>query len=270
MTDPFQKLQTENTILNNRCTRQASIIETLHKQVKELEETKEPIPYIYCFFAMPFKEECNIVFNAVKNILEEEPYGWKVIRADKEQRGLTISSNVESHITNSDCYIADVSEMNPNVLLEIGRMSCYKKGNDVTSNYFRPIIYLCCEDRKDDIPSDLGGYIFYTYALSSSINLLCLSTEIKQKLETDLSLKSIREKKKKEIYLSPDLLVRHSICNAETASRIAEEYKTVESFCRVDPSTIVERLRLSRQSIPTIFEIRHHLEDHFKLSPQRL
>jgi molecular chaperone HtpG len=270
MTDPFQKLKDENTVLDNRCSRQASIIQTLHKQVKDLEEKKEAIPYVYCFFAMPFKEECNIIFNAVKNILEEEPYGWRVIRADSEQRGLTISSNVESHITNSDCYVADVSEMNPNVFLEIGRMSYYKKGNDVTSNYYRPIIYLCCEDKRDNIPSDLSGYIFYTYASSSSTSLMCISKEIRQKLGSDSSLKTIREKKKKEIYLSPDLLVRHNICDLEMASRIADEYKTVESFRRVDPSKIAENLNLPSQSIPTIFEIIHYLEDHFRLPSRRL
>jgi hypothetical protein len=55
----------------------------------------EPLPHIRCFVAMPFKETYDPLLSAIIGVLEDEPYGWQVIRADKCHIDTTIFDNVK-------------------------------------------------------------------------------------------------------------------------------------------------------------------------------
>jgi molecular chaperone HtpG len=109
---------------------------------------------VSCFFAMPFHDSYNKLLKVVRNILQDQPYGWEVTRADSEHIGDTIPDNVKEHIAQSHCYIAEVSDSNPNVFLEIGRISHYREQG-------RPLIYLC--KQGVEAPIDIEGELISYY-----------------------------------------------------------------------------------------------------------
>ncbi|MGK7897658.1 MAG: ATP-binding protein, partial [Xenococcus sp. (in: cyanobacteria)] len=60
---------------------------------EKLAETQKT-EHISCFFAMPFDEEYEPLLKAVRQVLEDKPYGWQVIRADEQHHGTTIATNI--------------------------------------------------------------------------------------------------------------------------------------------------------------------------------
>ena len=74
----------------------------INKLTLEIKDEKgsfeEQTEHIICFFAMPFDPSYELLLKAVRQVLEDKPYGWQVIRADEQQQGKTITANVHSQI----------------------------------------------------------------------------------------------------------------------------------------------------------------------------
>jgi hypothetical protein len=66
---------------------------------------------------MPFKEEFNSIYNAVKRIAKDEEF--YCIRADEIMKGI-ITDDIFNRISNSFVIIADLTDKNPNVFYELG------------------------------------------------------------------------------------------------------------------------------------------------------
>jgi len=194
--------------------------------------------HISCFFAMPF-EGYEPLLEAVKRVLEDSPYGWQVIRADDRHHGTTISENVKRHIDRSHCYLAEISDSNSNVFMEIGRMGHYED---------RPLMYLCKKDSEKKISADLLGQLYFPYDAWISENpdidqlVQCLQREFARKPE----LVDLRGNHK--IYLSPNLLIRHKQCDISLATKITQKYTNIQAFLALQPDEIATALDISRRS----------------------
>jgi molecular chaperone HtpG len=108
---------------------------------------------VTCFVAMPFDGAYDGVYAALREVLEDVPFLWRIGRADDlhtQDRGLW--ENVERQMATAHCFIAEVSEPNPNVMIEVGRMEALR----------RPILLL---KRKGspDLPADLRGRLYVEY-----------------------------------------------------------------------------------------------------------
>jgi len=214
--------------------------------------------HISCFVAMPFDEQFQPLLKALKLVLEDKPYGWEVIRADSRLLGLTISANVEAHIARSHCYLADISDKNPNVFLEIGAMGHYKG---------RPLIYLCREDAKEEIAADLKGILYHTYTQwnREQPDIEALAEQLRGELGRRTDLDSLKNAGQKT-FLSADLLVRYDQCSRGLADRISQNYKNVEAFLAVSSQDIAEALSLTRsRDKGAIDDAQDFLKDHFEL-----
>jgi hypothetical protein len=177
-----------------------------------------------------------------------------VIRADEQQRGITITENVRGHIARSHCYIAEISDGNPNVFLEIGRMSHYAA---------RPLIYLCREDAKDKVAADLAGIIFSTYAAweGQKPNIEALAAQLKKLFDGRDDLKLLRANRKK-IYLSADVLIQKGECQSKIAQVLASHYHTVEDLLAEAPSEVAKKLQTKAGAI---MDAQEFLKQHFGL-----
>ena len=226
--------------------------EELRSQLAQIECPQTE--HISCFFAMPFNSSYDPLLQAVKQVLEDKPYGWQVIRADEQQRGITITENVRGHIARSHCYIAEISDGNPNVFLEIGRMSHYSD---------RPLIYLCREDTKDKVAADLSGIIFSSYAAwnEQKPNIDALATQLKKLFDSREDLKLLKSNRKK-IYLSADVLVRNEECQSKIAQLLASHYQTVEDLLAEKPADVATKLQTKAGAI---MDAQNFLKQHFGL-----
>lgn len=107
-----------------------------------------------CFVALPYRESFDPVWSAVRSVLEGPPYGWTVVRADKDIHEPSVLEGVLNHIENSRRFIADVSGESASVLIELGMML----QKDAHST-----LLLADERTFASLPTDIKGTICMVY-----------------------------------------------------------------------------------------------------------
>ncbi|USR89653.1 ATP-binding protein [Phormidium yuhuli AB48] len=252
-TDRTQKLEGQITQLKLRLDEKEQELRT-----QAAAQNSSQTEHISCFVAMPFDKPLQPLLAALKMVLEDKPYGWEVIRADDSLLGLTISANVEAHIARSHCYLADISDKNPNVFLEIGAMGHYKG---------RPLIYLCREDAQEEIAADLKGILYHPYTQwnREQPDIEALAQQLRSELGRRTDLDSLKNAGQKT-FLSADVLVRYDQCNQGLANIISQNYKTVEAFLAASLEDIADALNLTRNADKgAIEDAQDFLKRHFGL-----
>jgi molecular chaperone HtpG len=263
-TDEVQKLTSQVSYtqleLEKKELESREIFDFKEKQmIKEMDELREKLrisecsqtEHVSCFFAMPFHDSYNKLLKVVRNILQDQPYGWEVTRADSEHIGDTIPDNVKEHIAQSHCYIAEVSDSNPNVFLEIGRISHYREQG-------RPLIYLC--KQGVEAPIDIEGELisYYDPNLGEEELMQHLKKELAKKRGFK-SLKNIRDKS----FLSIAILQEVGRLSENNAKDIAACYKTVGVFCRAKSVEVANESRVGKG---TIEDAQGYIANHFKIN----
>lgn len=106
------------------------------------------------FIAMPFSSDKinmdNVLFG-ISSALQE--VGYEPFRADEVFLGKDLMCNICKHIQESLFNIVDISDWNPNVLLELGMM--YGWG--------RPVILLKYKGSDTKVPADLRAQLYFEY-----------------------------------------------------------------------------------------------------------
>lgn len=107
-----------------------------------------------CFVAMPYKSPFDVVFGAVHQVLGGAPYYWRLARSDDKVEGAELLTGIRRNIAASRRFLADVSELNPNVLLELGMML----EHDAAAT-----VIIVDQKTFRDLPADLRGSICLVY-----------------------------------------------------------------------------------------------------------
>jgi len=115
-----------------------------------------------CFVMMQFSgNHQNQIFSKVEEAIERlnrtstSKYNIRVARADLS-KPLSITSledHLKNHIDNCDFAIAEISQLNPNVMFELG----YAVGID------KPVIILV--QKGTEVPADFSGRLYFEYQL---------------------------------------------------------------------------------------------------------
>jgi len=113
-----------------------------------------------CFVMMQFAgDHQNAIFAKIETAIERlnktSPYSIRVDRADLS-KPLSITSledHLKNHIDNCAFAIAEISQLNPNVMFELG----YAVGVD------KPVIILVQKGTK--VPADFSGRLYFEYEL---------------------------------------------------------------------------------------------------------
>ncbi len=180
------------------------------------------------FVMMPFSDEGKIVESALLRVFEEEPYWFDVILARDRTLRSGLFDNVKAHMDLVDGFVADISDLNPNVMLELGMAE-----NDPRQ---RPVFVLRRQGSKEP-PSDLKGRLYVEYALppaEAQGRVERLAGELRAKLEAIEDLGQMLARRRAR-YLS-DGFVRARIkrarldLDAEEIGRLQKAFETVEEL----------------------------------------
>lgn len=195
------------------------------------------------FVAMPFEDKLENVFYAIQQISNRNKYDVK--RADLGRTSKPILSEIIESIVSSDVIIADVTDSNPNVFLELGYAWAIGK------------IVLLIADRVDKLPFDIRGHRTIPYGDPTSA----------RKVEAALadSIASAVLSSQRSAHLTqPILEIARSVSTLEAKEQLY--YKLVESHLNrvkdqvekwLNGSMEVDRYELIEKGLEVFDKIQH-------------
>ena len=246
-----ESIETLGRTISSLSDEAAKLVKNLEEQSEELyvrlkasPTDRQPVSidqqHTICFVALPFHDDEKfkyetVLLPALQDVLKGKPYYWQVVRADARYYAVTIDRNIAEWIKRAHVYIADISDLNPNVMMELGYMYWTKKDE-------QPLIVLEREGVGEPL-ADLGGFIRIYYKVAQGDNPVektarDLKTEFEKKSEEFEKLNAAR----RAHYLSPKVLIE-SYIGEIAAKRLAEDCITMERLRNDDVKEILARLR---------------------------
>jgi hypothetical protein len=199
----------------------------------------EDSKHIICFVALPFKDSQTFAYEtvllpAIRAALELDPYYWQVDRADDKYFEDIIQHNIGVWMKHAQTYIADISDLNPNVMMELGYMIWARKPQ-------QPLIVLERVGTGHHL-SDLGGLIRISYPDAHGKYAIA---EIAESLKAEIAKKEDIQKLNRTIhehYLSPLLLRSKFNIDSRVAETVSQAYITMEAFSTARVNEICYRI----------------------------
>lgn len=196
-------------------------------QVKNASNIVNGSKHILMFMITPFADEYRSVELAVRRVFEQAPFCFEVCLARDKYNADTLVENVKSHIAAAQCFIAEISDLNPNVMMEVGGI--------LMSGDKRPVFVLWDTHSTLRKPADFGDRLTFSYSgRSSSPDELV--NEITSHLIEGGRIKNARIeeliRRRKELYLSHTLLsgLTEIHLNDSQRASICNKFKTVDSY----------------------------------------
>lgn len=211
---------------------------------KQLEQNSpKRSEHITIFMMTPFSKDFEIVEKAVKEFFEKPPFCFEVLLARDYIHKDTMLDNLREHINQAHAFIAEITDPNPNVMLELGAALLKPDG--------RPIFAMRNKNAKAlDLPADIRGllYIEYeddikkslkNYTLKDSGNVS--NTNIKQLLE-----------KQEKLFLSDQFLKDYdSFLKGVNKPKLLKKYRTVEDLTNANHKELMD-LGIEEFDIPAL------------------
>jgi molecular chaperone HtpG len=222
-------------------------------RISQLEKTTSPEraarrhPYISLFVMMPFGDEYKIVERALRDIFENDPYGFQVILARDRTMHQNLFENVKAHMRLVSGFIADISDLNPNVMLELGI-------TEVDSEA-RPVIVLH-RSGSPDPPVDLRGrlYVEYNSPTTPGGGAREIASQLRSKFKTIDALEQLLASRTAR-YLSLTYLhqkLPRLQLSSEEMERLCKAFPTVEELVRSKAGEIEKRATLDHTTAKII------------------
>lgn len=209
------------------------------------EDHTDSTEYIRIFMITPFDNEFEPVEKAVRNVLETAPFFFQVrLARDYTHTGSHLVDDTRQHIAESHGFVADISGLNPNVMMEMGAI--LMREDD------RPMFILRSDNDTRKVPVDLGDKLRIHYGTQSD-SVEEIANAIRRKLISDSGevihedIKKLLEQRRLR-FLSKTLLEQMRILSDEQISRIQENYKTVDELYTAMPKGLM-RFGLKKHQI---------------------
>lgn len=209
--------------------RQVEVDELLHSTQGD---TAGLDPYVSCFVAMPFSDDrAASIYQAVRAVLEDHPYFWRVVRADDtvEQPGLW--PNLKNKLLRAHCYVAILTgDVNPNVMIETGRMEALQ----------RPLLLLR-DAAAADLPADLDGLLYEELGATGSD----LINEVRDAIVRQDRLRALQGPR----YLSETALKRYAFLEGEVSRKISRLFPTWDEFIQADADQVARQIGANSRTV---------------------
>lgn len=186
--------------------------------------------HVSCFVALPFDKKYDLLFEALQELFENKPYFWEVIRADEHYVDDKVIGNIQKLMKRSHCYIAEITDANPSVMIELGMMQMYSD---------RPTFLLRQQGKGEDLPANLRGVIYLAYP--ETTDLARLVEALREEFSKAENIKQIKGKTR---HLSPVIMRLPGIDRSATEA-IAKAIETVEEFVTLDPQIVAQKTGIS-------------------------
>jgi hypothetical protein len=233
-----QTLKLMNNVLTLRETQRQ-----LNSRVAELEASSEPqpaeeirpaqrTPHVSLFVMMPFGSDYNVLEAALRQVFEDDPYNFQVIVARDRTIRRNLFENVKAHMQMVHGFVADVSDLNPNVMLELGI-------TEVDAGR-RPVVILRRQGSAE-LPADLRGLLYVEYELpaaSEPERIAHLVAQLREKLRTIEDVEVLCHHRTAR-YLSATYVKKH-------LSRIQWTDAELDTLCKTFPT--IEALETADQA----------------------
>ena len=198
-----------------------------------------------------FDAKYKSVEKAVRAIFEAPPFFFEVRLAHEyTYRGNTLNDNVKKHIACSHAFIAEISDLNPNVMLEVGAI--------VMRYDDRPVFSLRSEDAKDAVPSDIKDKLYIPYSSPSASEEDIKSAILKAIMEHGrIKHESIEMliKMRRTHFLSRTVCANlHRITLKESEINSLMKYETIESLLQAEPEAIAKEVGIPKSIVVAIQE----------------
>lgn len=198
------------------------------------------------FVMMPFESRYDPLERALKEVLQTPPYCFEVLLARDSIRDDAGIRNIQTHIADADGYIADVSEHNANVMLEVGCVHLAPHYAD------RPLVLLFSETGNKGWPFDFGDRLRVTYPDLDSSGL---AEHLRAKFRQRQSLHGLVSRRRKR-FLSESLLAASDFLAREADRRkVCAAYHTVEDLLEASAADFAARIhdrRLATMHAPLL------------------
>ena len=209
------------------------------KQENSTRDAQKP-DYIRLFMMTPFAESYKPVEDALRKVFEQKPFWFEVRLARDYYDAGTLVKNVQTQIASSHGFLAEISELSPNVMMEAGAV--------LMSGDKRPMFVIRAKDGKKP-PVDFGDLLTFSYA-SREAGADAIAEEIKKQIFTDGRLSNAdfrklcaeRDENGMKRFLSRALLESLSANYIQLKSadieKICKAYATVEAFLEADDAAL--------------------------------
>jgi molecular chaperone HtpG len=108
------------------------------------------------FMITPFAEKYSSVEAAVRDVFESAPYFFELVLARDFMYENKLLPNIRAHIDAADGFIAEITELNENVMLELGAVLIKNEAN-------RPVFSLRGSSAPKEVPADIRETLFIPY-----------------------------------------------------------------------------------------------------------
>lgn len=204
-------------------------------QVKNAGSMVNSSKHIRMFMITPFANDYRSVELAVRRVFERAPFCFEVCLARDKYNADTLVENVKSHIASAQCFIAEISDLNPNVMMEVGGI--------LMSGDERPVFVLWDTHSKLKKPADFGDWLTFAYS-GKTTSPGELVNEITSHLVEGGRIKNVRIEElirhREELFLSHTLLsgLPEIQLNDSQRASICNKFKTVESFVSAEKDVL--------------------------------
>jgi hypothetical protein len=196
-----------------------------------------------CFFAHQFNRD-KAVLAAMRAVLEHSPFYWEVRSADETTKDPRLFENVLSQVKQSHIVIAEISEGNPNVMLEAGLAYGLPGG--------RPVVLLSDAASQKKI-SDLQSHLLFPY---DSARLTMERTAFQDRfrswvMQQDALSRFLRRRP----FLSYRHLQEVGLVAADEAARLQSIFPDANRFATSPPAVAARTTGLSEARIRRIQDL---------------
>ncbi|MBD2681739.1 MULTISPECIES: ATP-binding protein [Nostoc] len=221
--------------------------QTLELQKKQVETTAKRPDHILIFMITP-SDEYKLLEEAVRRVFERSPYCFEVQLAGGHIYKPGFLENVREHMLRAHGFIAEISDLNPNVMFELGAV--------MLSDDSRPIFSLRSQNAREDVPAALKEKLFVRYgSIKEPVETLEMAIRIAFERDGRIvhdGINALLAQRQKR-FLSRMLLeaLRFNLNSNEIAS-LMKDYKTVEDLLAAEPAEVAQKMGLQKYVIEAI------------------
>lgn len=214
--------------------------ELLEIQKKDVQLEAQRPDHILIFMITPFDDKYKNLEEALRLIFECPPYYFELRLARDYHHSTNLLSDIKIHMTQAHAFIAEISELNANVMFELGAV--------LLPDDHRPVFCLRSQDALKNVPADLKEKLYIDYtSLSDSFDNL--AAELRSKFERDgrpihKGLKDLLSQQKQR-YLSRKLLENLGVrVDNKSIETLRSNYKTIEELLKADKLDVIQQTGL--------------------------
>lgn len=205
---------------------------------KKTEPQLQASKHIIFFMITPFSDEYEPIRQAVKLVFANEPFCFEVRIATELYTDSNMWNNIRTHIDQAHGFVAEISEQNPNVMMELGVASVSGKG--------RFLFPLEINPPKRKPAADIKGQGLQIYRYSGNqAPPKDLAAQIQAYVYKDgkiinEQLKTLIYEHRKALFLSEALLIKKTRFKPAERAKILEALPshTVEAFLEANPEEL--------------------------------